>query len=372
MDLPLDFGKIKQPLTVCNGMGWNSWAMLVGMYDRGIRPDLIITANTGSEHNATYEAQPRLHAWLEKVGFPAVTYVSYEASNFKNWPPYYSLEDNCLTNGTLPSLAFGGRKSCSAKWKVTPQLKFMDTWQPAMDAWNAGLKVIKCIGFDASPQDAKRTSTYATIPENEREKYDIKYPLLEWGWDREECGRQIKKHGLFYPDTVLTESEEDRMIELEHRPAEDRVGYPTALTEEENDELQVLIDKLYPAGLCKSSCFFCPAMKTWEVRALPEDELKRIVVMEARAKPRLTSIEGLWGVGIKGTRGGDKRPGSMTQFIRDEGLLPAEVIDKLIADTPKDIVSFQEGYAQALKDGTVETFIKDNKRDYRHQMKGQR
>ena len=328
-DLNLDFGKVKQPLTVCNGMGWNSWAMLVGMYDRGIRPDLIITANTGSEHNATYEAQPRLHAWLEKVGFPAVTYVSYEASNFKNWPPYYSLEDNCLTNGTLPSLAFGGRKSCSAKWKVTPQLKWMDSWQPAKDAWNAGGKV-----------DKKRTSSYAELPPNERDKYDIRYPLLEWGWDRIECGRQIKRHGLFW--------EADVKVTLEH-------------------EMTAAHDS---TGLCKSSCFFCPAMKTWEVRALPEDELKRIVVMEARAKPRLQKIQGLWGVGIKGTRGGDKRPGSMTQFIRDEGLLPAEVIDKLITDTPKEIVSYQQGYAQAVKDGTVDAFLSNNK-DYRHQMKGQ-
>lgn len=328
-ELNLDFGKVKQPLTVCNGMGWNSWAMLVGFLDRGIRPDLIITAHTGSEHGATYAAQDRLHRWLEKVGFPPVTYVRYRARNFKNWPPYHSLEDNCLTNGTLPSLAFGGRKSCSAKWKVTPQLQFMNTWQPAMDAWNAGLKVIKCIGFDASPIDAKRTKTYATLPTEEAEKYDIQYPLLEWGWDREECGRQIKRHGLFFPEGQETD------------------------------------------GLCKSSCFFCPAMKTWEVRELPDDELRRIVVMEARAAPRLTNIKGLWGVGIKGTRGGDKRPGSMTQFIRDEGLLSSDLIDQLISETPKEIVSYQQGYAQAVKDGNVDAFLSSNK-DYRHQLKGQK
>tara|TARA_R110002167_G_scaffold42510_3_gene129086 strand:- start:829 stop:993 length:165 start_codon:yes stop_codon:yes gene_type:complete len=49
----------------------------------------------------------------------------------------------------------------------------------------------------------------------------------------------------------LTEKEEARMFELEHRPAEDRVGFPTALTEDENDELQGLIDRVYgesPAG----------------------------------------------------------------------------------------------------------------------------
>jgi len=367
MDLNLQFDKTKIPMTVCNGMGWNSWAMLVGMHDRGIRPDLIITANTGSEHSATYAAQPRLHEWLEKVGFPPVTYVRYQASNFKNWPPYHSLEDNCLTNGTLPSLAFGGRKSCSAKWKVTPQLKFMDTWQPAMDAWNAGLKVIKCIGFDASPQDVKRTSTYAELPPNEREKYDIQYPLLEWGWDREECGRQIKRHGLFYPEP------EHLGVAGKHGGRYYKCAYCNGTGRVTRYEPPVAVpcpdcqDIDEGPGLCKSSCFFCPAMKTWEVRALPEDELKRIVVMEARAAPRLTKIQGLWGVGIKGTRGGDKRPGSMTQFIRDEGLLPTEVIDKLIADTPKAIVSYQEGYAKAQHDGDLEKFLavyEDD--DYRH------
>jgi hypothetical protein len=319
MDLALDFGNVKQPLTICNGMGWNSWAMLVGFYERGIRPDLIITAHTGSEKNATYEAQPRLHAWLEKVGFPAVTYVRYEPKNFKNWPPYHTLEDNCLTNGTLPSLAFGGRKNCSAKWKVTPQLQWMKDWEPARRAWSAGVKVIKCIGFDASPIDARRCNTYAKMPPDEVDKYEIQYPLIDWDWDREECGRQIRRHGLEPPP--------------------------------------------------KSSCFFCPAMKTHEVRVLPKDELKRIVVMEARAKPKLQKIQGLWGNGIKGVRGGDKRPGSMTEFIRQEGLLSDDVIRELTTETPKEIVAYQEGYAQALEAGNADAYLKSQPNDYR-QKKG--
>lgn len=320
MELALDFGKVKEPLTICNGMGWNSWAMLVGFHERGIRPDLIITAHTGSEKQATYDAQPRLHAWLKKVGFPTVQYVRYQPVNYKNWPPYYGLEDNCLTNGTLPSLAFGGRKSCSSKWKVTPQLKWMKTWAPARAAWAAGKKVVKCIGFDASPIDARRCNTYAKMPEDERDRYTIRYPLIEWGWDREECGRQIERAGLEPPP--------------------------------------------------KSSCFFCPAMKTHEVRALPHDELTRIVKMEARAKPRLSEIQGLWGNGIKGVRGGDKRPGAMTEFIRQEKLLSGDLIDELINSTPKDIVSFQDGFAKAKEEGNADDFLHNHTTsDYRHLRK---
>src|SRR6516162_3747943 len=51
----------------------------------------------------------------------------------------------------------------------------------------------------------------------------------------------------------------------------------------------------------KSSCFFCPAMKPQEIDKLPIHLLRRIVIMEARAKPRLTDIDGLWRKGCKGS-----------------------------------------------------------------------
>jgi hypothetical protein len=78
-------------------------------------------------------------------------------------------------------------------------------------------------------------------------------------------------------------------------------------------------------------------MKPDEVRALPAEKLRRIVVMEARAEPRLTAIQGLWGVGCKGTRGSVKKPGRMTDLIRDEHLLPAADIDRLRRRTPLEL-----------------------------------
>ena len=56
--------------------------------------------------------------------------------------------------------------------------------------------------------------------------------------------------------------------------------------------------------------------------------------MEARAKPRLRNVEGLWRKSVKGRNGAERRPGAMTDFIRDEQLLPSDEIDAIIAEIP--------------------------------------
>ena len=43
--------------------------------------------------------------------------------------------------------------------------------------------------------------------------------------------------------------------------------------------------------------------------------------MEDNAASNLTKIEGLWGTGTKGTRGGEQRPGKMGDFIQQQNLL---------------------------------------------------
>ena len=295
------FAPDRAPLMVAYGMGVDSTALLVGLRDRGVRPDAILFADTGGEKKETYAFEAPMQDWLRREGWPAIVTVRYVATNFKNWPPYYTLEDNCLTNGTLPGISFGPA-SCSVKWKQAPQHKWTQAWQPARDAWSANVKVTKLIGFDASPADRRRTY----VPEDDQ-RYTYEYPLQAWGWDRAECQRQIAAAGLPVPP--------------------------------------------------KSSCFFCCAMKPHEVRALSPDEHRRIVVMEARAKPRLTSCEGLWRSTVKGTRGGTPRPGSMTQFIADERLLPPDEVAELQARTPGEIITFQQAFAEGRTTTTP---------DYRH------
>jgi hypothetical protein len=277
----------RHPLVVAYGMGVDSTAMLCGMADRGIRPDLILFANVGSEKQSTYDYERVMNTWLASVKFPGITVVRYRPKNFKHWPPYYSLEENCLTNGTLPSKAFGFG-SCSLKWKAAPQHKFLKGWAPAIRAWAHGEKVLKAIGYDCSSRDQQRAGKASTYQDPYGDLYDYWYPLQEWGWTREDCEREIAAHGLPIPE--------------------------------------------------KSSCFFCPAMKPAEVDALPADKLARIVLMEARAKPRLRNVEGLW---RRSTR---TRPGSMTEYIRDRGLLSPERIAR-IQEVPAELIDYQRAWA---------------------------
>jgi hypothetical protein len=260
------------------------------MQNRGIIPDRILFADPGAEKDETYPYFDVLSQWLEQVGFPRVTIVRYVPKRFKHYPPYYTLEENCLTNGTLPSKTFGFG-SCSQKWKQTPQHKYLRSDPEAIQIWSHGEKVIKAIGYDASSRDKKRRAVadhcVSTYTDDLVKFYEYRYFLQEWGWDRKRCAEEIVAAGLPVP--------------------------------------------------VKSSCFFCIAMKPEEIRLLSVSKLRRIILLEARARPRLLKVEGLW---RSSTR---TRPGSMTEFIRREGLLPLNEIER-IQRVPEELVRFQEAF----------------------------
>lgn len=176
-----------------------------------------------------------------------------------------------------------GLHSCSLKWKVAPQDAFLKEWEPAQAAWARGQKVVRLIGYDASPADTRRYIHASTLP---NELFDCRYPLRDWRWDRAACVARIEQAGLPVPP--------------------------------------------------KSSCFICGAMKPDEVRALPPWCLRLIVLVEARAAPRLRTVEGLWRKSTK------TRPGKMTDFIRAERLLDGAEIDEIVATAPLDLVRFQD------------------------------
>lgn len=284
----------RPPISLSYGLGVDSTAMLIGLRDREVRPDVILFADTRAEKAETYAYLDEIGPWLRREGFPAVEVLEYRVKNFKNRPEYRGLEENCLTNGTLPSETFGFG-SCSLKWKARAIESYLRAWAPAIEAWQAGEQVLQLIGYDASGADQKRAckaaGTYRVKPDP---RFVFSYPLQSWGWDRERCKREIAEAGLPVPP--------------------------------------------------KSSCFFCPNMRPAEVAELPAEKLARIVIMEARAKPRLTKVEGLWRNGRKGTRGGPKFPGSMTEFIRAEKLLPGSTIDALIAEVPTEVLAREAAY----------------------------
>ncbi len=284
------FGLNRSPVMVAWGGGVDSTAMIIEMHARGEPIDMVLFADTFSERPWTYETVRTFSAWLEERGIPFQR-VFYQAQRFKNFPPYLGLLENCLTNGTLPSIAFGFG-SCSLKNKVAPQNKFTENWEPAVTAWRQGLQVVKCIGYDCSPADQKR---YAEREGYVEDRYQYRYPLREWGWTRVECEARIAEAGL--------------------------------------------------PPVKKSACFFCTATKPAELHEYEPELLRIIVLMEARAKPRLKTTEGLWRKAVKGVRGGTPRPGDMTSYIRDKGLLPAEEVDYIEANAPTALISWQEAHA---------------------------
>jgi hypothetical protein len=205
------------PIIVCYGMGVDSTAMLIGLKNRGIRPDVITTANTkGEKPESIQYAHEVMGPWLERNGFPPITWCEHKTLESTG---YDSLAGNCTANETLPSLAFG-MKSCSIKWKHGPQDKAImgckagpnqrDPHPIWIAAQTAGVKPVKMIGYDNGPADLRRSKKVI-----EDENFSYSYPLQEWGWDRAECVRQIIAEGLRVP--------------------------------------------------IKSACFFCPASQKWEL-----------------------------------------------------------------------------------------------------------
>jgi hypothetical protein len=188
---------VRECLVVAYGAGVDSSAMLVGLQQRDVLPNAVLFADTGGEKQETYAFLPVMDAWLRDHGFPTVTVVRNAVTNYKHWPPYHTLEENCLTNGTLPSVAFGWQmKSCSLKWKAAPQHRWMKTFPQALDCWAAGGKVVRAVGFDASPADQRRSNHAGKIDDP---LYSFWYPLQEWGWDRERCKEEIRRAGLPVP-----------------------------------------------------------------------------------------------------------------------------------------------------------------------------
>lgn len=210
---------------VAYGGGVNSTALLVGMWQQNKRPDAILFSDTGGERPETYKFVSEFSRWLVEREFPPITILR---------SPNTTLEQDVLRRKTLPALAFGF-KTCSQRFKAQPQEKFCNNWAAARETWGAGEKVIKYIGFDAD--EPHRTKPY------ESDKYENRYPLIEWEMGRDDCERLCRQENLF------------------------------------------------PA---KSSCFFCPSMKKGEILQLGREHpklLERALRIERGAE--LSNVKGL-------------------------------------------------------------------------------
>ncbi len=210
------------------GGGTNGTAMLQGLFERGEHVDAILFADTGGERPEIYTHIAAVSDWCENSGYPRIVTV-------KKGGRQETLEQNCHRMKMLPSLAYGF-KGCSHKYKIEPQEKWANNNDECKAIWRSGGKVTKLIGYDANEHHR------AKIPEDK--KYTYRYPLVEWGWTREDCVSAIDRMGLKQPG--------------------------------------------------KSACFFCPATKPHEIRSMAvthPDLMDRAVALEAQAET--TQVKGL-------------------------------------------------------------------------------
>ena len=255
------------PLAVAYGLGVNSTAMLVEFVRRGVRPDVILFADTGGEKPETYAYLPVIQEYLVSVGFPPVEVVRYRPRT----APYRTLEGQCLHTGTLPSLAYGG-KSCSLKFKRGPQDRLILELFPVSCLRSSGRRVVRAIGFDAGEErrtyagvvkaigldageEHRTTRAIDTKDDNRKPSreawldahvFTYWYPLFERGMDRAACEHAIREAGLPVPP--------------------------------------------------KSSCWFCPGMKKAEILWLRDHHpalLERALAIERAARPSLRTVKGL-------------------------------------------------------------------------------
>lgn len=209
---------------VSYGGGVDSTAMLIGLKKRGVEVDYILFADTGGEQPETYAYLEYFNKWLVKNELPAITIVRYKTKA----GVVLTLEQDVLNNQTLPAIAFGW-KTCSQKFKIWP----IEKWLKANIDFDGG-KPIKYIGFESGEERRMKSDPNGT--------YENKYPLIEWGWNRDKCKEIIESEGLCLPP--------------------------------------------------KSSCFFCPNMKKGEVLALPSDLKERVMKIETNAT-KVAELKGL-------------------------------------------------------------------------------
>lgn len=280
---------MKQPTIVCCGVGVDSVGLLGRMRKRRMRPDAILFANVGSEKRQTYEFIPLLRDWLKREDFPKLTIVQYTPK----LAPYRSIEGNMVKNATLPGATFK-LHTCTHKFKIEPQNKWVRHWPLARAAWSYGLRIRRLIGFEAGEESRlKRADSRAHAGKTTREQelYEFQYPLMDWGMTREDCADEIIEMGLPVPP--------------------------------------------------KSACYFCPNMKTHEIDSMTEEDRSRTMLIELVAGPYNQKMHGL----LRRPRKSDGRPGSVTQYILQNGLpfIPLTELCRKVVLNP-NCQKFAQGY----------------------------
>lgn len=216
------------------GMGTNTIAQLILCTKQGIKFDYILFSNTGGERKRTYNYIPIMNKWLVANGQPKIKILRQLNKDKK----FIGLYNDVYNQKSLPSIAFGF-KSCSLKFKKNPFDVFINNNKSIQQRLKNGAIIYKHIGFDVD-EEHRTTKDFNT------EKMINVYDLVNAEMGRFECEKIIRDAGL-----------------------------PT---------------------VGKSSCFYCPSLKPWEIIELYENEPKifyRAISLERNAKDTMTAIQGL-------------------------------------------------------------------------------
>lgn len=283
------FNPSNSPLVVNFGGGVDSTAILVHLVhlfelgDVTARPVAILFADVGAELDPTYDHVDTFSQWLVEHGFPAVTTVR----RIPPTAPYNDIFHNMIANDTIPSEAYN-KGACSISWKIdalnveTKRLfgyvKGHGGRNATQGRWADGVvKPTKLIGYDATETCAGKRKEWSKVSEDAAFLY--RFPLVEWGFSREDCKALIAAAGVPVP--------------------------------------------------IKSSCYFCPNRKVNEVESMavefPMSFLKSVAVEDNCNANRHgfkmgganSKTEGLW----RRTRKCDGRPGSWRAWGDANGLI---------------------------------------------------
>jgi hypothetical protein len=246
--------------------------MLIAMVLKGIKPDLILFADTGAELPETYQWVNTFSDWLASNNFPPVTVTERglvpatreRKAIIKNWNTFYknidwfcfslylgllsngnqlfeysNLYEKCITLKALPSRVFN-RGECSINYKIRPQQSYLESLYGDI---LGEIKIRMFIGFHS--EEIGRLINKKEDP-YETDFYRKEYPLIEWGLNQKDCINLISSIDLGMPP--------------------------------------------------KSSCFFCPNRKIKEVQELKQnhpDLYDAACFMEDNYKDRADKIIGL-------------------------------------------------------------------------------
>ena len=173
------FGQLPpaSPWGINFGGGLNSTALIIECRNRGLRPDWILFADTGSELAETLAHVERMAEWCK--GWQEVVTVRW----IRQDGTFEALHDNCLRTEKLPSKAYG-LAGCTDKWKVQP----MEKWRKAHGFDHGAF----AIGYDAG--EHRRISK--ACQRGDDPNMTAWYPLVAWGIDRAGCEAITRAAGI--------------------------------------------------------------------------------------------------------------------------------------------------------------------------------